>query len=166
MKSFTLGLTLTPRDVRSIVVATLLETEGRVEREDPGKLLARWLLSEPLRREVLPLLGQVLEEAFGLPGALLSRGLAAGAARHLAETEPAVLKRLLAPAEAAAHRHQLRGREYPLLAASLELELGRLARFAGATWHPPATLAEWAGVALTHACWAAPARFREPAWGG
>ena len=113
VKSFTLGLTLTPRDVRSIVVATLLETEGRVEREDPGKLLARWLLSEPLRKEVLPLLGQVLEEAFGLAGALLSRGLAAGA-----------------------------------------------------TWHPPATLAEWAGVALTHACWAAPARFREPAWGG
>jgi len=74
-------------------------------------------------------IAQVLQPVRGFGDRVLRealRGLSLVAGRILHETSPADLRRVLAPAEAVAHRLQLRGKQFPLLQAPLELELDRM----------------------------------------
>lgn len=129
---WTLGSVVTPREVRSVIVSTILKSEVRLDRETDRAILARWILDAPPTFRAAGLLKQALVDAYGPSGAWLAwiattgslrPFLAAGAlfgsksGRTLAPTIPGITSaadefRLRNLVEAAVREaHGTRGRE-------------------------------------------------------
>lgn len=81
---WTMGPAVQQRDVRAMVLSALLGRqglvtgEGRIDRQDPGELLGRWVARPPADLRAGDLLRQALAEAHGLPGRWLGEALVGG----------------------------------------------------------------------------------------
>lgn len=111
-RRWTFGRVVQPADVRALVLACVFASEQRLDREDPGELLARWLVEPPLLPKSGALLRQALVDAHGQVGDWLGWGLVAGRLPELLvggalATGPAGRRAL--PQAVAAEAHRLAG---------------------------------------------------------